>query len=54
MKNLNENELLHVGIVALQHYKDKYNKLLELNNLEEAKKVLSLAKNFMMIQLIKI
>ena len=43
---LNENDLLHCGIVALHHYKDKYNKLPELNNLEEAKEVLNLAKKY--------
>ena len=43
---LNDNELLHCGIVALHEYYDKNNDLPELNNLEEAKDVIGLAKKF--------
>ena len=41
---INENELIHCGIVALHQYYDKYNKLPELNDIKESNVIIDLAK----------
>ena len=43
---INENELIHCGIVALHQYYDKYNKLPELNDIKESNIIIDFAKKF--------
>jgi len=42
----NENKLLHIAIVSLHQYFEKYNKLPDLNNLSQVKEVVEFAKEF--------